>query len=450
MASKRKFRIRLITVKNIMGIGPEVEITPGALTLVNGKNGLGKTSLIEAVKACLGKGHKATLLREGTEEGEVVIVLDDGLGPPYLTAKATVTADKTDRKIGYPGEPPMARPAEQLANIRNDFTLFPTEFLTKSKDDRVKLFLDAIPLKVDKDDLAGVLPLLPRADMVDLDRHAFKVLADIDQIIRDKRKAVNAVVSEKRKTVLTLKAGLSGDIEDVSEAKVRLTELKARLDANRETYQSEVEIANADYNQAKDTLTDYFNKRKDELTAQYNSEVDLLNNSTKESNRELAETYQKSAQAVGAEVATLEQQTKEFDRTVETRTLIANLNREADDSQDLSEKLTAALDVDLTDIRNSLVEQVPIAGVTIKDGDICVDTPEGKAIPFDAVNTKEKIRVAVDLALLKAGPLPLLLMDGAEALDQDSLDELADVLEARGAQLLASRVTEDAEMLITK
>lgn len=450
MASKKKFRVRLITVKNIMGIGPEVDIKPGALTLVQGKNGLGKTSLIQAVLACLGKGHKATLLRDGAEEGEVVIVLDDGSGPPYLTVTAKVTADKTDRKIGYPGEPPMARPAERLAEIRNDFTLFPTEFLTKSKDDRVKLFLDAIPLKVDKDDLAGVLPLLPRADMVDLNRHAFKVLADIDQIIRDKRKAVNAVVSEKRKTVLTLKAGLPGDIEDVSEAKARLEELKKRLEANRETYQSEVEISNAEFNKTKDELASEFNAAKDKLVEDYNAKILELNHSSKDQAQELADTYQKSAQTVGAEVATLEEQCKTFDRTVETRTLIAQLNTEADDNEILSEQLTSALDVDLKDIRNSLVEQVPIAGVTIKDGDICVDTPEGKAIPFDAVNTKEKIRVTVDLALLKAGPLPLLLMDGAEALDQDSLDELAEALEAKGAQLLASRVTEDPEMTITK
>jgi energy-coupling factor transporter ATP-binding protein EcfA2 len=422
-----------------MGIGAEVELKPGALTLVKGKNGLGKTSLIEAIRAALGKGHKATLLREGTEEGEIVIVLDDGSGPPYLTVSAKVTADKTDRKVGYPGEAPLARPAEQLANIRNDFTLFPTEFLTTNKNDRLALFLDAVPLTVDKDDLAGVLSLLPRKDMVDLNRHAFKVLSEIDQILRDKRKAVNAVVSEKRKTVTTLKAGLATDIEDVSEAKTRLDELKARIEANRTTYMSEVEIANADYN-----------KEKDALTRKYNEDLSALTQTAKDAAQEMADAYQKSAQTVGMEVATLEEQVKTFDKTIETRDLIARLNSDATEQSILSDRLTEALDVDLKDIRNDLVTRVPIEGVTVQDGDICVDTPDGKAIPFDAVNTREKLRVAVDLALLKAGPLPLLLMDGAEALDQDSLDELQELLEAKGAQLVASRVTEDPEMVISK
>jgi energy-coupling factor transporter ATP-binding protein EcfA2 len=440
MAEKKKrFRVRLLTVHNIMGVGDEVEIKPGALTLIKGKNGLGKTSLIEAVRACLGKGHKATLLREGAEEGEVVVVLDDGSGPPYLTVSAKVTADNTTRKIGYPGEAPLPRPAEQLANIRNDFTLFPTEFLTKDKNERLALFLDAVPLKVNKEDLAGVLSLLPNKNAIDLNRHAFKVLSEIDQILRDKRKGVNAVVSEKRKTVTTLKAGLNTDIEDVSEAKTRFNDLKTRMDANRRTYESEIEINNAEFNIA-----------KDELTSDYNSKMALLAADSKQQAQNLADAYQKSNLTVGAEVAKLEEQIKSFDRTTETRVLIANLNRDADEADDLSKALTQALDVDLKDIRNDLVTQVPIEGVTVNDGDICVDTPDGKAIPFDAVNTREKLRVAVDLALLKAGPLPLLLMDGAEALDQDSLDQLQELLEAKGAQLLASRVTEDPEMTITK
>lgn len=439
MAEKKKrFRVRLLTVRNVMGIGDEIEIKPGALTLIKGKNGLGKTSLIEAVRAALGKGHKATLLREGTEEGEVVIVLDDGSGPPYLTVSARVTADNTTRKIGYPGEAPLPRPAEQLANIRNDFTLFPTEFLTKDKNERLALFLDAVPLKVNKDDLAGVLSLLPNKNAIDLNRHAFKVLSEIDQILRDKRKGVNAVVSDRRKTVTTLKAGLS-DIGDVSEAKTRWNDLKTRMDANRRTYESEIEINNAEFNVA-----------KDELTRDYNSKMALLAADSKQQAQSMADAYQKSNQTVGAEVAKLEEQIKAFDREVETRALISTLTAEADAADIHSRALTNALDVDLKDIRNDLVTQVPIEGVTVNDGDICVDTPEGKAIPFDAVNTREKIRVAVDLGLLKAGPLPLLLMDGAEALDQDSLDILQELLEAKGAQLLAARVTEDPEMTITK
>ena len=448
MSKAKRFRVPLIRMHNIMGIGEEIEIKPGALTLVRGKNGLGKTSLIKGVLAALGRGNPANLLRDGETEGEVVIVLDDGQGEPHLNVTAKVTAKGVEREVGYPGTPPMARTQERLAEIRNEFSLFPATFLTDTKEKRLATFLNAIPLSVDRTDLAPLLKFLPKPDQFNSNRHAFVVLNELEKLLYDKRHDVNAVVTDKRKTIKTLEATLPAGGEDLSETKARLDELKKRVDANRATYESELEIGNADFNKAKDELTAWFNKEKDALTARYNSEIDLLNTTSKEHAQELSDAYNRSAQTIGAEVATLEEQCKTFDRTIETRTLIATMNLEANNNADLSESLTNALDVDLADIRSALLEQVPIEGVSVVDGDIYVKSPQGKQIPFDSVNTRERIRVCVDLALLKAGPLNFILLDGAEALDQDSLDHMADILEARGAQCLASYVTNEPKLSV--
>ncbi len=155
-------------------------------------------------------------------------------------------------------------------------------------------------------------------------------------------------------------------------------------------------------------------------------------------------------EAINRSVAEAEQKAETFTRMGETRKHIEELESQAEANALDAERLTTALDVELPELRTALLDKVPVKGVTVRDGDIFVDDPDGQAIPFDSVNTKEKIRVACDLALLKAGPVPLLLMDGAEALDEESLNELRDALEARGAQCIATRVTEDETITITR
>ena len=70
--------IQHIKISNILGIR-ELEFKAGQFVEVTGRNGQGKTSLLEAIKAATQGGHDATLLRKGAEKGEVVLVLDSGI-----------------------------------------------------------------------------------------------------------------------------------------------------------------------------------------------------------------------------------------------------------------------------------------------------------------------------------------------------------------------------------
>jgi len=72
-----KMRITGIEIENILGI-KELEFNPGQVTEISGKNGSGKTSILEAIKGALKGGHDATLLKAGETQGGVVLVLDNG------------------------------------------------------------------------------------------------------------------------------------------------------------------------------------------------------------------------------------------------------------------------------------------------------------------------------------------------------------------------------------
>ncbi|MCQ4574556.1 MAG: ATP-binding protein, partial [Candidatus Brocadiales bacterium] len=70
-------KVAAIKIHNILGI-ESLEIKPNSMTFIEGENGAGKTSVLEAIKAIIHGGHDATLLRNGADKGEIVLVLDNG------------------------------------------------------------------------------------------------------------------------------------------------------------------------------------------------------------------------------------------------------------------------------------------------------------------------------------------------------------------------------------
>ena len=64
MTTENHLRIAHLKISNILGID-ELEFSPAGFNDIRGKNGTGKTSVLEAIKAATGKGHDATLLRKG-------------------------------------------------------------------------------------------------------------------------------------------------------------------------------------------------------------------------------------------------------------------------------------------------------------------------------------------------------------------------------------------------
>src|SRR5574343_633836 len=86
-------KISKIRISNILGIN-HLEFEPGQITEISGKNGSGKTSVIEAVKNALKGGTDATLLRYGEKEGDILLVLDD-----RTKIKKSVSETKTELKL---------------------------------------------------------------------------------------------------------------------------------------------------------------------------------------------------------------------------------------------------------------------------------------------------------------------------------------------------------------
>lgn len=74
-------QISKVQISNILGI-QELEFEPGGFTEVSGRNGEGKTSVLEAIKAAIQPaGHDATLLRKGNRQSRAAAAVDPQQAP---------------------------------------------------------------------------------------------------------------------------------------------------------------------------------------------------------------------------------------------------------------------------------------------------------------------------------------------------------------------------------
>jgi len=72
-------------------------------------------------------------------------------------------------------------------------------------------------------------------------------------------------------------------------------------------------------------------------------------------------------------------------------------------------------------------------------------------VPFDQLNTQQRIDIAVKIACIRAKDhrLPAVYIDGAEALDSTNFAALKKSLLAAGVQPFIAKVTNEAELTVT-
>ena len=125
-------QISEVEIKNIKGI-ESLSFKAGAVTILSGSNGAGKSSVIDAVGAIFDGGHDPSLLRNGTDQGEVKITLDDG-----STIRKRVTPTKSDLEVRNPQGGIVKRPAEHVKALAQSFAFDPIGLVSAPKKDRAK------------------------------------------------------------------------------------------------------------------------------------------------------------------------------------------------------------------------------------------------------------------------------------------------------------------------
>ena len=88
---------------------------------------------------------------------------------------------------------------------------------------------------------------------------------------------------------------------------------------------------------------------------------------------------------------------------------------------------------------------IPVKGLTVENGKPLID---GK--PISNLSEGEQLMLCVDVALSKPNNLNLILLDGVEKLSDTNRELLYNKCKEKGLQFIATRTTNDNELIITE
>lgn len=145
---------------------------------------------------------------------------------------------------------------------------------------------------------------------------------------------------------------------------------------------------------------------------------------------------------MAAEVDTAEQMRKhlnEYQRMVAMQKELEDLSAR---SIELTEKIELARELPTRILETATI---PVDGLTVENG-----IPLIHGLPISNLSDGELLELCVDITVSKPGQLGIILVDGAERLDQGSRERLYSKCKDKGLQLIATRVTDSDELEVTE
>ncbi|WP_306543962.1 AAA family ATPase [Anaerotignum sp.] len=469
-----------IYIKNLFGItekqldGKSVEIT--------GKNGSGKTSVLDAIRYALtNSSDRDYIIKDGSEEGEILIETDTGLS--INRKKRMAQADyKMVKENGYT----VPKPESFLHEIFTPLQLNPVEFASMKKEEQNRIILDLIQFDWDLNWIREKFGEIPAG--VDYQQNILQVLNDIQSekgVYFQRRQDTNRDIRNKNSMIEEIGKELPENYAadkwrtfDLSAGYTKLAKDKEhnskiqRARAFKDSYDNkirgfeaerEIEISEAErmVSVERERLTGEVERLKAELvsTEEKLSRVDAgLEDKRKladqmfetkkaklGSDMELAEKYaaMEEIDTRGREeelqiASEMIKHLNEYDR-------MKRMQEEVKDLKEKSEWFTNQIELARTLPGEILKEaHIPVEGLTVKDG-----IPLIHGLPVSNLSEGEKLSLCVDVAISKPNALQIILIDGAEKLSEDNRKALYEKCKEKGLQFIATRTTDDDCLEVT-
>ena len=226
-------KITELRITNYRGIEALSTKVPAPGLIVKGPNGVGKTSILNAIRAALaGQDIGPDAVRIGTDRCEILVNMDDVSVRRVITAKGTkLTVEGGDAK-------PVKAPQTWLNDLLGTAPLDPIELYSAKPPKQKAQILAALPLRVSADQVDGWLDGWKLDKAPDYTLHGLEVVDLIRKEFYTKRADANAEAKAIEKGIEALEAGAPAAIAGAlpvpeAEAKHRdasaaLAELQAR------------------------------------------------------------------------------------------------------------------------------------------------------------------------------------------------------------------------------
>lgn len=257
--------ITKLEINNFIGIA-EATIKPLKRTVITGKNGQGKTSIIEAIKAAL-RGAGPDKIKLGASKAEIFISTEE------LEVRRRITAAGSTVTVKKNGET-IPKPQAYLDGIIGDFSFEPVRFFLMSSKEQTEYLLKAIPVKATLEQLKRWTKGLLSALDGFLPLHGLEAISLAEKTLYDLRAADNARVKTLESTIREMESNIPAEAKAFNPADVlavmeQISEAKAQANYVEE-YAREIaacETLEQDLNADRDELRNKSEVRYNELAA---------------------------------------------------------------------------------------------------------------------------------------------------------------------------------------
>ena len=442
-------RVLSFSAKMVAGIR-EAAIEPdGRAVIFEGRNATGKTSWLTALAATIGGGSLAKLVHTeaGEEIPETVLVIA-GNGEEYRVEKK---GDDTARVLKRVGDSQafadVPRPQQFLSQLFDSRMSNPVAWLLAKPKDQALLLLEALPLEMDADALAGILkPVGTHVRPVPAGLHPLEELRLVREQLFTARTGVNRDATGKRQAAEQLRRELPAKApkdpaSDVVAAEKQIEERSTRLSALRQRLASEWEAAeqaaHAAFREAKAELEADFERKLRQVEETRGDTLNKLGAANVHDTGELAPEHE-AINGLRERLATLREQDEQATRFFALDEQAKGFDADAERHEHESQGITATM-LRLDEFRRALAKDLPIPGLEIEGTEIRLD-----GVPLPQVNEGLRVEVAAKVAQARAdlNPLKILFLDGLERLDTVHRKALLDYLVAHGIQAFGAVVTD--------
>ena len=466
-----------IKIKNLFGI-TETELD-GRSVEITGANGVGKTSVIDALRYALtNKSDRNIIVRKGEKEGEIIVETDTGL----IIDRKKRTEQADYKSVKENGREVMA-PENFLKQLFTQLQLDPVAFTLMDEKSKNRAILDLIEFDWDLNfirDKFGEIPswvnyeqniLEVLNDMQSENGEWFKDRQNINRDIRNKAAFIEDIAKDIPASYQADKweeydiGAAYKKLEQIKEHNSRIERAKLfrsnydsklrKLEADkmieisaneksiaseREVLLSSIERMKAEIRAAEDKLSG--------LSAKFEDKKAVAESKFQESKAKLDADMNVADEYIDkqpidctelqAEISNAEAMKRHLNEYRRMKTMQAELEQLKAQSDEYTRKIEIA-----RTLPGEILETatIPIEGFTVQNG-----IPLIHGLPVANLSEGEQLSLCVDVAISKPNGLQIILIDGTEKLSSENREKLYSKCRDKGIQFIATRTTDSSEM----
>lgn len=427
--------IKRLEMYNALGIKEKI-IEPGQITLIKGKNGSGKTSILEAIeKAIFNNERRAKFIKNGEDEAILLVEFDDGM---RIERKIGATSSvKVEDSEGVR----VSKPETFLKSLVGGFAFNPVDFLQEKPQAQTDLLLSTIPISVTPEQVEGWFGEAPAE--VDYSQHGVKVVKALEAYHYEKRHAANAELKKMESERETLKKQLPLDYNPEQWKGATLKEIYDKI--------SKAKDINFSISRASEFL-DSAEEKKVLIRKNAEEKIRMIQ---EQANQELRDVENKETQAKQCLAGHAVQDIAPLEELAETTEKMKALLPLAENAERVSREIAQAVKkqrayesrVQLArSLPQTLLESVdcPIEGLGIdQSGEITIN-----GLPIKNLSTSQQIKLSLEIAKVTSGAMKLICIDRFESLDTEMQKSFLAQMEGDGFQYFVTQVT-DGELTVS-